>query len=318
LKWGLIGTRGYAARAAAPGISKSERGELVAVLGRDSAAATEFAAGFGAAAATYLDEFLATPGLEAVWIASPTWRHQDQTVAALKAGKHVLCEKPLADGAKQAWDMVDAARRAGKVLATGYQGRYVPGHRAMQELIRNGAIGDVTTARSYYGVHRSGPPPEWRRRVDTAGWGALADLGTHHIDVQRMLLGEITDAHGITAHQLEFETEDVGAAAFRFASGALATLTVTVNVWRESTRVEVHGTKGMLVATDTNPAARGDVYLYDAENSDGRDVTGEKPESIWALQVDAITAAAEGENVPYATGEDGARGIEILELLSPH
>jgi predicted dehydrogenase len=315
VRWGLIGTRGYAARAAAPGILASETGELVAVLGRDVKGTTEFAAQQGASATTELDEFLATDGLEAVWIASPTWRHHDHAVAALDAGLHVLCEKPLAGTAKDAWDMVAVARRAGKVIATGYQGRYVPGHQEMLRSISGGTIGDVTVARTYYGVHRSGPPPQWRQKTDTAGWGALADLGTHHIDLLRMLLGEITEAEAFTAHKLAFETEDAAAIALRFESGALATVSVTVNVWKESTRVEVHGTQGVLVATDTNPAGKGDVYLFSADHPDGLDISGTKPDSIWARQVDAITAVAQGRDVLYASGDDGARTIDVLEQL---
>jgi 1,5-anhydro-D-fructose reductase (1,5-anhydro-D-mannitol-forming) len=316
MRWGLIGTRGYAMKFAAPGIRASERGELAAVLGRDPEHTDQFAAENGAAAFTDIEAFLASD-LDAVWVASPTWCHYDQAMAALRAGRHVLCEKPLAYSSKEAWDLVETARNEGLTLATGYQGRYVPGHRAMAELIGNGTIGEVTVARTYYAVHRPGPPPEWRQKRETAHWGALADVGTHHIDLLRMQLGEIDEVHGITGHQLGFETEDVGAVAFRMASGVLATLTATVNVWKMHTRVEVHGTGGSLVATDTNPAGRGDVYLFTASDEAGTDVTGSKPESIWATQVDAISAAAEGEDVPIATGEDGARNVEILEALVP-
>ncbi len=316
MRWGLIGTRGYASKSAAPGIRSSERAGLAAVLGRDPESTESFAADHGAAAFTDLNEFL-TSGLDGVWITSPTWLHHDQTMAALDVGLHVLCEKPLAANPKDAWEMVDAAKSAGRVLATGYQGRYVPGHRAMVQLITGGAIGDVTVARTYYGVHRPGPPPEWRQKKDTARWGVLADVGTHHVDLLRMLLGEIGEAQGITGHQLGFETEDVAAATFRFESGALATLTITVNVWTQQTRVEVHGTGGALVATDTNPAGKGDVVLFNGDHPEGKDVTGAKPDSVWARQIDAISAAAAGEDVAYASGKDGARNVEILEAILP-
>ncbi len=314
MNWGLIGTRGYAASAAAPGVKASQSGELVAVLGRDVERTRDFAREHDVeVAATLLDEFLATPGLDAVWVASPTFLHHSQGMAALKAGKHVLLEKPLAPTAAEAWELVEAASQSGVVLATGYQGRCVPGHQAMKRLIADGSIGDVTAARTYYGVHRGGPPPEWRQHRAEARWGALADIGTHHLDLLRMLLGEVVDAHGLTGHQLGFETEDVAAATLRFESGVLATLTATVNVWKMATRVEVHGTKGALVALDTNPAGAGTVTLVTADGE--RDVTGERPPSLWASLVDAIEAAAAGEDVVYATGSDGARNIEILERI---
>ena len=314
MKWGIIGTRGYAARAATPGVKSSSKGELVAVLGRDSDRTNEFAREHDIeVAATEMDEFLAAPGLDVVWIVSPTFLHHAQGMAALKAGKHVLLEKPLAASAAEAWELVETATEAGLVLATGYQGRYVPGHQSMKKLIADGTIGDVTVARTYYGVHRDGPPPEWRQHRDEARWGALADIGTHHLDLLRMLLGEVADAHGLTGHQLGFETEDVGAATLRFESGVLATLSATVNVWKMATRVEVHGTKGALVALDTNPAGAGTVTLI--TDSGDRDITGERPASLWAAQVDAIEAAVSGEDISYATGEDGARNIEILERI---
>jgi 1,5-anhydro-D-fructose reductase (1,5-anhydro-D-mannitol-forming) len=314
LKWGIIGTRGYAARSATPGVKASHKGELVAVLGRDPDRTKEFAREHDVeVAATEFDEFLATPGLDVVWIVSPTFLHHPQGMAAIKAGKHVLLEKPLATSAAEAWELVETATEAGVVLATGYQARYVPGHQSMKKLIADGAIGDVTVARTYYGVHRDGPPPEWRQHRDEARWGALADIGTHHLDLLRMLLGEVADAHGLTGHQLGFETEDVGAATLRFESGVLATLTATVNVWKMATRVEVHGTEGALVALDTNPAGAGTATLITVSGE--RDITGERPASLWAAQVDAIEAAAAGEDVSYATGEDGARNIEILERI---
>jgi 1,5-anhydro-D-fructose reductase (1,5-anhydro-D-mannitol-forming) len=316
MRWGLIGTRGYAQRSAAPGILASERARLVAVLGRDPETTRSFAQANGARDFTDIDAFLAG-GIDAVWVTSPTWLHREQTSAALDAGLHVLCEKPMARTSEDAWAMVEAAAVGGKTLATGYQGRYVPGHRAMAKLIARGAIGDVTVARTYYGVHRSGPPPEWRTKRPLARWGALADVGTHHIDLLRMLLGDITEAQGMTGHQLGYETEDVAAGSLRFQSGAVATLTVTVNVWRQQTRVEVYGTKGVLVATDTNPAGQGHVVWYDGTTPERHDMTGELPSNLWAAQIDAVTAAANGEDVPYASGEDGARNIEVLEQLSP-
>ncbi len=145
MKWGIIGTRGYAARSATPGVQASKKGELVAVLGRDPDRTTEFAREHDVeVAATELDEFLATPGLESIWIVSPTFLHHPQGMAALKAGKHVLLEKPLAPTAAEAWELVETAKETGVVLATGYQGRYIPGHQSMKKLIAEGAIGDVT------------------------------------------------------------------------------------------------------------------------------------------------------------------------------
>jgi 1,5-anhydro-D-fructose reductase (1,5-anhydro-D-mannitol-forming) len=222
-------------------------------------------------------------------------------------------EKPLAIDVEAGWDLVEAAKRSGVLLATGYQARYVPGHQSMKRLIDEGAIGRPSVARTYYGIHRPGPPPEWRQKRDTARWGALSDVGTHHIDLIRMLLGEITDATGYFERQQGFETDDAVAAAVRVESGVVATLTMSTNVWIQYTRVEVHGTEGSLVARDTSPLGQGKVTLL-RSGEDPEDVTGDRPNS-WVAQLETVTRAAAGEDVAYATGEDGARNLEIMEQI---
>src|SRR5215211_2005884 len=135
MRWGMIGTRGLVDKGGLNAFAEAENAELVATLSSDPDRAREFGAQHDVETATAdIEEFLAAPGLEAVWIASPTWLHHEQGRAAIEAGKHVLLEKPLAIDAEKAWDLVSAAKDAGVVLATGYQGRYVPGHLTMKRL----------------------------------------------------------------------------------------------------------------------------------------------------------------------------------------
>lgn len=314
MRWGMIGTRGLVDKGGLNAFDQAENAEFVAALSSDPERAKEFGAQHDLETSTAdLEEFLAAPGLEAVWIASPTWLHHEQGRAALEAGKHVLLEKPLAIDAEKGWDLVSAAKDAGVVLATGYQGRYVPGHLTMKRLIAEGAVGDVTVARTYYGIHRPGPPPEWRQKRNTARWGALSDVGTHHVDLLRMLLGEISEATGYFERQQAFETDDAAAAALRMKSGAVATLAISTNAWVQYTRVEVHGTDGALFAEDTNPTGQGKVTLL-RRGEEPEDVTGDRP-NAWVAQLETVTRAMDGEDVPYATGEDGAHNLEILEQI---
>jgi 1,5-anhydro-D-fructose reductase (1,5-anhydro-D-mannitol-forming) len=314
MRWGMIGTHGLVDRGGLNAFEKAENAELVAVLSSDPDRARDFGSEHGVETATAdMDEFLNAPGLEAVWIASPTWRHHEQGRAALGAGKHVLLEKPLAINVEAGWDLVEAAKKSGVLLATGYQARYVPGHHNMKRLIEEGAIGEPSVARTYYGIHRPGPPPEWRQKRETARWGALSDVGTHHIDLIRMLLGEISEATGYHERQQDFETDDAVAAAVRLESGAVATLGMSTNAWVQYTRVEVFGTEGALVAEDTSPLGQGTVTLLRA-GAEPEDVTGDRPIS-WIAQLETVTRAASGEDVPYATGEDGARNLEIMEQI---
>lgn len=316
MRWGLIGSSGLAMHACAPAISSAENAVLSAVLGSTVEKASQLADKYGANTATAdLEEFLASPDVQAVWIASPTYLHYDHCIAALHAGKHVLLEKPLAMSARQGWELVDAAHAAGLVLAVGYQNRYVPAHEQMKRLVADGAIGELSVARTYYGVHRAGPPPAWRQKLGQAHWGSLADIGTHHVDLLRMIVGEIADAVGLYEHQLGFETDDAVAAALRFESGSLATLAVTVNTWKQHARIELYGTAGALVAEDTSPRGEGSVTLF-RDGSDPEDVTGDRCDPF-VKQVEIVTSAMNGADVPYASGKDGARNLEILEKIIP-
>ncbi|MGH2889968.1 MAG: Gfo/Idh/MocA family protein, partial [Solirubrobacteraceae bacterium] len=135
------------------------------------------------------------------------------------------------------------------------------------------------------------------------------------VDLLRMLAGEIVEAKGLCGHQLGFETEDTSAAALAFESGALGTLTVSVNVWRRDTRVEIVGTEGAVMAEGASVNDPGRVMLMQPR-SEPRELPVERP-SAWARQLDSVTRAACGEELPYATGEDGARNLEILEQIAP-
>jgi len=316
LNWGLVGTSGYAERACLPAFGQTESAALVAVASSSAGRAAQFA-GAHAIPAGYgdVEELCHDSSVQAVWIASASYLHVEHARVALAAGKHVLLEKPTALNAKQGWELVELADAAGVKLATGYQARYVPAHQKMHELIGSGAIGTVVAVRSLYGMRRPGPPRTWRGDRSLARWGVLADIGTHHIDLMRMLVGEITEATGYTAHQRGFQTEDLAVASLRFAGGALGTMTVTGNYFRPTTLIEVVGTEGSVAANDTSPDGQGTARLVRADGS-RVDITGPTPNSTQA-QLAAVTSAFLGTDVPFASGVDGARNLETLEMIAP-
>jgi 1,5-anhydro-D-fructose reductase (1,5-anhydro-D-mannitol-forming) len=314
--WGLIGTGGYARRACAPAFTQVEGADLVAVASSDIDRARSFAAEVGAPLAT--DDFstlLAAEDVQAVWVASPSYKHYEQGQAALNAGKHVLMEKPLALTPAEAWQLVALAEVKGVVLATGYQARYVPAHLRMKELLDEGAIGTAVMARSYYGLHRTSPPHGWRLNREQARWGALADIGTHHLDLLRMFMGEVESVYGFAARRTALATDDAATAVLSFADGALGVLAASTVVGRPATMVELLGTAGALVAEGTSPDGQGSATLI-RPGREPEDITGERPLSSVA-QLDTVTKVMSGEKLDYASGADGARNVELMERISP-
>ena len=123
MRWGMIGTRGLVDKGGLNAFEQAENAEFVAALSSDPERAKEFGAQHDLETSTAdLDEFLASPGLEAVWIASPTWLHHEQGRAALDAGKHVLLEKPLAIDVEKGWDLVRPRRTPGSCSRRGTRG----------------------------------------------------------------------------------------------------------------------------------------------------------------------------------------------------
>jgi 1,5-anhydro-D-fructose reductase (1,5-anhydro-D-mannitol-forming) len=316
LSWALVGTSGYAERECLPSFAATPTANLAAVVSSSSARAAQFARvhgierGYGDIAGVCEADDIA-----AVWIASPSYLHYAHARAAITAGKHVLLEKPVALDVRQGWELVKLAEQAGVKLATGYQARYVPGHQHMRKLIGEGELGSLVAVRSLYAMRRPGAPRTWRGRRETARWGVLADIGTHHVDLMRMLVGEVADATGYTEHQRGFETEDLAVAALRFECGALGTMTVTASYFRPTTIMEIVGTEGLLRAVDTSPTGQGTVTLVRADGEQV-DITGETPLSAQA-QLATVTDAFGGADVPYASGADGARNLEILQAIAP-
>lgn len=188
LGWGIVGPGRISQTAFAPAINGAADAFLQAVVSRDRSRAEAFAAEHGAARAlTRFDDLLADPKVDVVYIGTPNALHAEQAVAALRAGKHVLCDKPLATTIADAERMVETARKAGRKLGTCYQNRHYPANREARRIIRSGQIGELRLLQIEVASDRA--PHSWRAEPELAGAGALNNLGVHGNDLVRFLSG---------------------------------------------------------------------------------------------------------------------------------
>src|SRR5262245_9159437 len=187
LRWGVIST-GWVARTFISALRDSEDQRVVAVASRDGARAAALAAEFGVPRAygAYA-ELLADPEVEAVYIGLPNSLHAEWTIAAVRAGKHVLCEKPLAVSRAEAEAMFEAARAAGVWLMEAFMYRFHPQTLRVQELITSGAIGQVRLIRAIF-CFTVADPNNVRLSAELAG-GALMDVGCYPLNFARMIAG---------------------------------------------------------------------------------------------------------------------------------
>ena len=217
--------------------------------------------GFGRSTTDWRD-LLADPAIDLISITSPNGLHREMAVAALDAGKHVWCEKPMALTMADAQAMTDAAAKAGKATALGYAYLQNPALQEARRLIAAGAIGTPFDFRGSVDEDYMADPAlpwSWRLKAKEAGLGTLGDLTVHLISLARTLMGEIASLSAMvdTVHverplpkggTARVENDDIAHALVRFASGARGTLASSriAHGRKNGLRVEVHGSKGLL------------------------------------------------------------------------
>ena len=311
LRWGVIGATTIGREWMIDAIRKSG-GTVASVLSSDAERGARYAADTGIpASTTSLDDLLAG-AIDAVYIATTNQHHKAQTLAAAAAGKHVLCEKPLALNLADAHAMVAACRDAGVVMGTNHHLRNAGTHRAMREAVAAGRIGRPLFARVFHAVYLPPHLQGWRIDSKGAGGGVALDITVHDADTLRFVLGDepvsvtaMTQASGMAAEGLEDGIMGVA----RFASGVLAQWHDAFTTRHATTGFEVHGTDGSLIATDCmTQQPKGTVVL--------RSVAGEETlpvdrDNLYARSVRAFAAACRGDGAPAATGQDGIRSLAM-------
>jgi predicted dehydrogenase len=312
--WGIAGCGWVARDHALPGLLATGA-DVVALHDRSAAALDRMPR--DAVRTTDVDVFLATPGLAAVYVATPNASHRELVEAAAAAGKAVLCEKPLAADVADAEAIVKACD--GLLLGTAYDQRWHPAHRRLAELVPE--LGTVTAVRVVYCCWLPGDwTPDgarhdnWRVDPAVAGGGAAIDLAPHGIDLVGGLLGDdLVELSALLQTRVHGYAVDDGALLQgRTADGVLVDLHVAYNVpdALPRRRLEVVGTRGTAVAVDTmGQTAGGTLTLLRPEPVDVPFGSA----SPFAEQFRAFSAAVDGE--PGAWPYDPRRDLHLHRLL---
>jgi predicted dehydrogenase len=286
---------------------------------------------FGAETATDWHAALGA-GVDAVLVSTPPPLHVEMCCAALRAGKHVLCEKPLARNPEECRTILEAARQSGRHLATGFNYRFYPAILAAREVLDSGRIGELDHIRSYAG-HPGGSEftHPWVHDPAVMGGGALVDNGIHILDLTRYFLGEVAQVKGYrTGHVWNFEgCEDNAFALLENAAGRVAQLQASWSEWRGYRwRIEIYGTRGCVRAS----------YPPMYAEATWSPKLGDRPQKqrflFPSFQVQerlksyrftviqsfieefrCFARAAAGEKTAAATGLDGARAVEIAHAV---
>jgi predicted dehydrogenase len=311
--WGIVGCGDIANKRVAPAINEQPDSDLVAFFSHTKSRAEDFAHRHGARrACDDLDTLLSDPEVHAIYVASPQGRHCHETIAAAEAGKHVLCEKPMAMNTEECRRMIEACRASGVCLSVAYYRRFYPKALKMKALLGAGAIGKVVQGNiSMLGRWTLGrdDPKYWRVTRKASSGGALADTGSHRLDLLCHFLGEPESAAGFADRlALDFEVPDVETLVVRMRCGAHVVSRHALCTPTGQDDFELFGTRGCLMASPFD----GDELTVEI---DGRREAFHLPKHANAhfpLIDDFAGRLSRGEK-PSFDGADGMQASRIIE-----
>ena len=281
----------------------------------------------GAVAVTDWRDAIRRADVDAVIVSTPPSLHEEMAVTALEAGKHVLCEKPLARTPAECRAMVAAAERTGKRLATGFNYRFYPSFRKAREILDSGLIGELDHVRSYGGYTATSHNQAWVHDASTVGGGALRDIGIHLLDLTRDFLGDVATVHGVASNRVWKYPgcEDNGFALLTSSKGNIAAVHASWTEWRRyQFRIEIYGSRGCIRATCfpmmTQVVWAGETGGRSQSKTDWfpRTALGEKLKSYRWVVIEsfveehaAFLSWIRGAPSRVASGADGLRAVEI-------
>ncbi|MCR2806450.1 Gfo/Idh/MocA family protein [Paenibacillus soyae] len=314
LKWGILGYAAIAKRAVIPGIQGSDRNEIAAIASRDldKAKAAAEAHGIATAYGSY-EELLADESIEAVYIPLPNHLHKEWTIRAAEAGKHVLCEKPIALNAAEAAEMEEACAKAGVVLLEAFMYRCHPRYDMIREVIRSGEIGQLRGIRSAFTFNNAGAAQNVRFRKDWGG-GSIYDVGCYPINAARLLMGQEPEAVTVQAiFSPDHDDVDMMASGLlEFEAGV--SLTFDCGMWAAFRNpLEVLGTDGIIEVPSafiTPAPGSGNFFV---QTKEGRREVEVPDVNAYTLQADQMYRAVRGEEaLPYGPN-DAINNMKVID-----
>lgn len=253
IRYGIIGFGAFAERAIAPAIRQSSNSELTAIQKRSLDAAKQKAAQYEIPLAfDSVEQLVSCPDVDAVFIVSANSTHCKETIAAARAGKHVLVEKPMAMNVREAEEMISACEKNSVKLMVGHMVRLSPLIARMKEIIRSGTIGDVTAVKTEFIYNARISQRAWVLDQKLAGGGPLFDIGVHCLDTTRFILdADVVSVKSLlTPPPTQTRTESTATVLLKFSNGTLGSIFCSYDSPIRRSFIEVVGTKGLLSATD--------------------------------------------------------------------
>lgn len=321
MKVGIVGA-GLQGRRRAQALKAVDGSELVIIADVHQDAAAALAADAGCLATSQWEDVVTRDDMEAVIVCTPPHLHAPISIAAMRAGKHVLCEKPLARSVDEAEEMVRVAREQGVKLKCGFNLRHHAGIRQAREWFDRNTIGEIMFIRCRYGIGgRPGYDQEWRAKAEISGGGQLMDQGLHVLDLCRWFLGDFKEVAGMVAtHFWDIAPlEDNAFALLRTDAGQIASLHVSWTQWKPLFSFEMFGRDGYIqveglggaYGTERATLGRRDFQAPFAEET----VENRQEDASWREEWREFLTAIAERREPLGSGEDGAAALRLARRV---
>ncbi|MDT8859229.1 Gfo/Idh/MocA family oxidoreductase [Alkalihalobacillus sp. MEB130] len=323
LKVGVIGCGSIAKHRHLPEYANNADVEIVAVCDIVEERVHEFAKLYSAKAYTNYEELVANPEIDAVSVCTPNYLHAPISIAALQAGKHVLCEKPMATSREDAEKMIEAANKNKKKLMIAHNQRFVPSHQKARKLIEAGEVGKIYSFRTAFG--HGGPEgwsadgsDSWFFKKEEAFIGAMGDLGVHKTDLLRYILGEEFVEVGAfieTSAKKNTDVDDTAVCVLKTESGIIGTLAASWSyVAKEDNSTIIYGENAILRLEDDPINSlivqykNGEVVKYELGGIQTNEAGGQNNTQVIDQFVSAIV---QDKDVPVS-GEEGMKSLQVV------
>jgi 1,5-anhydro-D-fructose reductase (1,5-anhydro-D-mannitol-forming) len=313
LRWGLIGASDIASTRIIPAMRRLGH-EPIAVLSSSPVHGTEFAVDNEIGLSyTSPDAMLDRPDVDAVYISTTNELHAQHAIAAAAAGKHVLCEKPLATSIQDACAIVSACAQAGVVLATNHHLPAAGTHRKARELIRQGAIGKPLAVRVFHAVMLPNRLAGWRLMNPERGGGVILDITCHSAAAIHAILGaEALEVAAVACSQGEWgaRAEDAVITAMRFPADVIVQTHDAFTVGYAGTGLEVHGSEGSIIAREVmTQDPIGSLHLRDRHGE--REIEMIDRRDLYDVTLEAFEGAVRGRSAPVVDGHAGLQAFAV-------
>ena len=316
IKWAVLGTAGIAKGQTIPGMLQAENCELYAIAGRslEKAKAYQEEFGFTKAYGDY-DELLADPQVEAVYIPLPNQLHHDWAIRALKAKKHVLCEKPLAPTAKEAEEMIRCANENGVLLMEAFAYLHSPYVCALKDIVDSGVLGEIRYIETAF-ITSDYDVSNIRMRKETFG-GALYDLGCYNTSLILRLLGEEPESVQAVAVYSDRNVDRLTTGTLTFKGGMSAAFTcgmvLPTDMNQRLDRLQIHGTKGKIVSdVEYNQEGECSFTVVTEEGTQVRKVTARQN---YALETEQFGRCIRQGETPFVSNEFTMMNSRTIDRL---